>query len=311
MTDAILYREALNQGMQALKHSLSALIEKLPAGVPVVYIDYPLHLNVGDLLINLGLERLLQAHGRPILYRFNVKNFHKFSHLIKQEHTLLLHGGGNFGDIWHTHENLRQEIVGKFTKNKIVLFPQTAHFNDMAKVEQYAKVYRAHPDFFMFLRDQRSYDFVKDQFKIPCALAPDTAHFLWQNNDFIPDDAGKGEMVFIRRDVEASTANQQAGSVDWDDLISKYDYGMFKLIEIAIRKNRLKLFQPILQKIWYAYRNYVVHKSVRYFNRFDHIHTDRLHAIILGSLLGKRLTMKDNNYGKLSTYCNNWMLWIT
>src|SRR3546814_2731082 len=61
--------------MLSLKARLQALRELVPLDRPVVYLDYPVHLNIGDLLINLGTEAWFGSAGYEIACRASVFDF--------------------------------------------------------------------------------------------------------------------------------------------------------------------------------------------------------------------------------------------
>lgn len=302
------FQDKLSQAMEGLKEKLSVLIDELPAGAPVVYFDQPLHLNVGDLLINLGLERLLAEHGRFIEHRFSVKDYARNLHHVRDNHVIVLHGGGNLGDLWPNHEKLRQDVVKRFPRNKILVFPQTVHFRDPSKIDDYAAVYRAHPNCKIFLRDHASLALVGQKFRVPCALAPDTAHQLWRNPDmFTPGFDGHGTLTFMRLDREAQDATDRAHSLDWPALITPLTYALAGAWIYTLRFNPSPSLQPALMRGWGQHRDRIIRHSANVFRQYARVRTDRLHALILGCLLGKPVVMKDNNYGKLSSYCDAWM----
>src|SRR5579859_3384556 len=83
------YRTSLDK----LKHRLSILLEVLPPDRPLVYLDYPVHLNFGDLLIMRGTERFCAEHRRRVLARFAHMNFvDRAASRISTATILVLHG---------------------------------------------------------------------------------------------------------------------------------------------------------------------------------------------------------------------------
>ena len=46
--------------------------------------------------------------------------------------TILLHGGGNFGDLWPIYQRFREHVIAAFPDHRIVQLPQTVHFRDAA-----------------------------------------------------------------------------------------------------------------------------------------------------------------------------------
>ena len=65
--------------------------------------------------------------------------------------------------------------------------------------------------------------------------------------------------------------------------------------------------QAMLMTSWRPQRDRVIAGATAHFQAKARIRADRLHAVILGCLLGKDVAMDDNSYGKLSSYFDTWM----
>jgi pyruvyl transferase EpsO len=59
--------------------------------------------------------------------------------------------------------------------------------------------------------------------------------------------------------------------------------------------------------LWKIYRDDLVNRAVKSFQPYETIDTDRLHGMILGSLMGKQVVFGDGNYGKLHRYAKAWL----
>src|SRR5262245_47802474 len=105
--------------MAALGERHDALADIVPPGAPGIYFDVPVHHNVGDLLIYAGTEALLARFGWRVTHRFSVFDYSHFLDAVTDEHVLLLHGGGNMGDLWPEHEPMRQDLLRRF-RNRTV-----------------------------------------------------------------------------------------------------------------------------------------------------------------------------------------------
>ncbi|WP_427309691.1 polysaccharide pyruvyl transferase family protein [Cupriavidus sp. H39] len=292
--------------MDRLKQKLGEISDYIPADQPIAYLDLPIHLNVGDLLINAGTEQFLHDYRLPVDIRLSVKNYKRFLHRITPQHTILLHGGGNFGDIWPAHEGMREHLLKKFRTNRIVMLPQTVHFRDEKNIDRSLEKYRGLENCTIFVRDDVSRQFLTRHLGRPVLLSPDMAHQLWKcNSAWSMRSLGTSEMRFLRRDRE-STGAALAGSVDWDDLISPRRRlsaaPAYALIKYSID---FKLQQAALA-LWYKQRDAIIGFARSRFLEYETITTNRLHAMILAKLLGKRVSMLDNSYGKLSSYAGAW-----
>ena len=93
----------------------------------VALFDFPKHDNVGDLAIWWGEVHFLQAVlGKKIVAVENCMAQDLPS--LDRSIPILLHGGGNLGDIWPDHERFRRRVIATYPENRIVILPQTLHF---------------------------------------------------------------------------------------------------------------------------------------------------------------------------------------
>ena len=156
----------MNEILLARKAELKQIAELIIDKQDVVYFDYPLHLNVGDLLIYAGTEQFFKDYDirirlRRSLQAFDIDEAKKY---ITPNTTILCHGGGNFGDLYPSIQKMREDIVQYFPQNRIILLPQTAHFSNEAAMLRSAKIFSAHPDLHLFARDIKTFDLMKAYF---------------------------------------------------------------------------------------------------------------------------------------------------
>ncbi|WP_090966090.1 polysaccharide pyruvyl transferase family protein [Aureimonas phyllosphaerae] len=310
--------------MEATKTKLLDIKAVCSPDVPVVYLDYPVYDNIGDLLIHQGGEAFLRENGYNTLGQFSI---HEFARRVdkKQPHlalkpsikalddlvsrhrpTIIMQGGGNFGDIWPEFQQFREMIVSRYPDSKIVIFPQSIHFHDAAQQKRAASLFGAHKNLHIFVRDAASLDFVRDECGLPTALMPDMAHQLWGRLNTGEPGKAQGVLVQERRDKESRNEGSNEGGFDWDELFSSRDRFMIK----ALRKWQI-IDNPLRQvvpnySLWRPYRDSLVSRATERFRPYAEIYTDRLHGMILGALLGKTVRYTDGNYGKLHRYANLW-----
>ncbi len=293
--------------MAALSDRLDAVADAVPREAPIIYFDVPVHFNIGDLLILAGTETWLKRHGRRVTHRFSVRDYRRFLQSVTEDHVLLFHGGGNMGDLWREHEALRQDVLRRFPRNKAVLLPQTVHFRNAQAAKACGAAYREHADCTVFVRDDTSRRLVEEQMGVACTVAPDMAHVLWHSGALIPQGkGGEGELCIRRTDQEASPGQPFEG-IDWHDTLTLNDRILFRLLSRAMHLNRSGAFQRSLMNAWSLLRGQAVARATTLLDRHASILSDRLHAAILGCLLGKEVTIVDNSYGKLSSYFDTWM----
>ena len=101
---------------QILAETLQSVV---PAGEPCALLGFPDHPNVGDSAIWLGERALLSRLKVPIIYTCNTRSYSEGRLRSRiRKGTILIHGGGNLGDLWPDHEKLREEVIRAFPHNR-------------------------------------------------------------------------------------------------------------------------------------------------------------------------------------------------
>src|SRR5262249_9874584 len=160
---------------------------------------------------------------------FFKESVRRLDDLVKTGATIVLQGGGNFGDLYRDHQMFRELLIARYPSAPIVILPQSVHFDDPANRAAAARLFAAHPQLYFFARDRASLDFARNGCGCPAAMMPDMAHALWGD---LPRHRGGADcpLNFRRRDKEAVGASAYAGETfDWDDLVSALDRGMIRL----------------------------------------------------------------------------------
>lgn len=294
--------------MLALGARTNAISAAIPKGATIAFVDYPLHINVGDLLIFLGAMDFFEANGNGISATSSVFDTGKHAlEAMEAADIIVCHGGGNFGDIYPRHQALRETIVKAFPHKPIVVMPQSISFGSKVALKESAATFRRHPDVTLYVRDEPSFEIARNYFSEKVRLMPDMAHRL--HDRFTPwrGRTGKDGEPFslIRRDVEA-TSDPTEG-VDWRDMVGFTD---------KIRIGRHRLLAQLRgglnghdAKAVTAYRSTTQELVDAIADRLAPSgtwKTNRLHGAIFGRLMGKDVTLMDNSYGKNSRYFRQW-----
>ena len=129
-----------------------------------------------------------------------------FEKYIRRDDIIFLHGGGNLGNLWVNEEQLRRKLIEKFPDNKIVIFPQsvcfTADDNGRRELELSAKIYNAHDDLHLMLRDENSFNLAQKIFPdVNKYLMPDAATSLHGILDDVKAER-EGVLFILRSDKE-------------------------------------------------------------------------------------------------------------
>ncbi|MCK3658981.1 polysaccharide pyruvyl transferase [Pasteurellaceae bacterium Pebbles2] len=312
----------MNDVLISLKQKLQQIESLIIDKNDVVYFDYPLHLNVGDLLIYAGTEQFFKDYQINIRLRrawqaFNINEAKKY---IKPNTTILCHGGGNFGNLYPAIQKMREDIVQTFPNNRVILLPQTAHFSDEQAMLKSAKLFSMHPDLHLFSRDIKTFELMHAHFSKNTYLSPDMAHQLYgilPQKDLSEQSAVKKVLYFLRKDIEKSHIESEIQSglsnqdsvKDWGDILlakdMKFELWLSRLSKVANILN-LAFVKNKINDIWYEYSLNVIKRCQDVFMSYDEIITSRLHGHIFSCLLGLPNQVCDNSYGKNSGYYQQW-----
>jgi len=275
----------------------------------MVFLDYPLHGNIGDLLIWKGTEVFFKRHKKRILGQYSIHNTGTGAErLIDKCPTICCHGGGNLGDLWANHQKYREDIIKRYPNKRIVILPQSVHFDSLGALSEACTVFKGHPDLHIFLRDKKSYAILADKSVVNLRLCPDMAHALWGTIS-AQNPVISHPLYLMRRDKEKVGYIDAANPFDWEEILHHPP-----LMRRALRINQklhamdMKAGNTLPARFaWNMAVNRMIAKAIRLFGAHQEIITDRLHAVILSALLQRKVTAYDNSYGKISSYIEAWM----
>lgn len=284
------------------------LIDKmrpLLEGKNVVFFDVPVHGNVGDSLIFLGTIEMLNILNINLIDCISAYEMRRMRNANYPEDTVFIfQGGGNFGDIYMIHQQMRIEAIDRFPNNKIVVFPQSIHYSDLKKLEADTELMKKHVDLHLFVRDEYSYSELLNRGLKNVYLTPDIASVLVDKTNKTNSQEFE-RLMFKRKDVEA-TGSVEQNSIDWIDIVPK---GKAKALKLGVKLIKLnnKIQLPKLTMFFVLWIHGSLYKTaVDYFSKYKIVQTDRLHGMILSQLIGLKTEALDNSYGKLIRYSKKW-----
>jgi pyruvyl transferase EpsO len=296
--------------MTGLKSSLYELTKTIKHK-KIIYIDYPMHHNIGDLLIYLGAMQLLKESGVEVLAQFTAANtsIDKVQKIIatnNQEVSLVFHGGGNFGDIYTAHQDCRLLLIEHFPQINTVVFPQTIFYENQTKKNSDINIFRKHADLTIAVRDIKS-ESIALEFCDSVYLFPDTAHMLWPSYFKGKDDQTKstGKLKLNRWDCEGDNQSNK-DNFDWALIIKKSDNYFKAILNRISARNKFLIIDKLIAYLWLQHCKNICQRAADYFEQYDEIETNRLHGHILSCLLSKKNIVLDNSYGKNFTYLQQW-----
>ncbi|MGQ0286140.1 polysaccharide pyruvyl transferase family protein [Pasteurellaceae bacterium 22721_9_1] len=310
----------MNPILVELKQKLQKIEQLIVDKNDVLYFDYPLHLNVGDLLIYAGTEQFFKDYQinvrlRRALQAFDIEEAKKY---VTEKTTILCHGGGNFGDLYPSIQKMREDLVQAFPNNRIILMPQTAHFSHSQAMLASAAIFSQHKDLHLFARDTKTFALMQANFSVNTYLSPDMAHQLYgilpQKN--VQQKTGK-ILYFLRKDIEKSHIESEVQAKlssnddvkDWEDILLpsdlKFELWCSRFSKLA-NKFKLPFVKNKVNDLWYQHALKVIQRSQDIFLNYDEVVTSRLHGHIFSCLLGLPNQVCDNSYGKNTGYYHQW-----
>lgn len=300
--------------MLRLKHSLEVILTVIPKGSRIALLDEPVHRNIGDHLIHLGIERFFREHDMEIIARAHTFSYRRpwLGRRISRDTVIACNGGGHLGDLYPGHQQLRERVVTDFPGHRVVVLPQSMYFKDNRPMRQAAALFGQHPDFHLFLRDRDSMQQAEAMGLGKLYLAPDMAHALYPIDISNRAAAAQGKVLYLlRRDME-DTAAPEASTIDespcdWPDLVRHRD-----TLVLATLAAGFALFQGIgppqlLNALLDQRRAILVERGIELLARYDEIVTSRLHGALLGLLLGRKVQLLASLTGKSHAYYRTWL----
>lgn len=295
-----------------LKRELTAITALVPPGSRVALLDEPVHRNIGDHLIHLGIERFVQDHKMSIVARANTYNYHRgwFNRHIDGDTVILCCGGGHLGDLYPHHQQLREQAITDFPGHRVVILPQSVYFRNPAAERQASAIFRAHPDFHLFVRDRESLARADRMGVGNLYLVPDMAHALYPL-DAVFSPACNKTLWLLRKDLEATSALPPEDGLDdvsdWPDIVTLGDTLALGAMAAIFRLFRAVGPSKPVESLLDRKRAELVNKGIEWLNGYDRIYSTRLHGALLGLLLGKRVRLLASMTGKSSAYYHTWL----
>jgi pyruvyl transferase EpsO len=292
------------------RDSLDVLRALLPPGTPVALVDFPLHRNAGDSLIYLGERAYLRALGVQVRYQTTVGRYRADDlAVLHPDGPILMHGGGNFGDRWDVHQHFRERVIADFPDRAVIQLPQSIEMG-AGTASRVRAAYLAHPELTVLLRDSQSLQRAQELLPgVNLTHCPDLAYgYTAKTRRRRP----RVDVVLLRRNDSESTGAQllphdgpwSQQTVDWNySSLDKLAWTLAKVPGSAARRVPATLplfYRSFVDPAYTVAARTLVRAAERTLLHGHVVVTDRLHAAVLATLLGRPVVAHDNANGKLS-----------
>ncbi len=238
----------------------------------------PEHNNIGDHAIAYAqlqlIKNSLNDYEIIIVPECHIKNhLNTLKKQVKLGDVICLIGGGNLGNEYLYIEKERRITIKTFSKNSIIIFPQTVYFSKdktgNKELEISKKIYSKHKKLTIYAREEWSYNFLKKHFyKNEIRFCPDVVLSLSCNFNFKRENA----LMCLRSDVESILNIDDFNNIK-SILLNNYKYvditdmGYFKCLGSNEREK-------------------VLTNKLEQFSQYNLIITDRLHGMIFSIITG-------------------------
>lgn len=286
--------------IDTLENTTRQALETHHRGVTELHFtDFPDHANIGDAAISLGILKFWDEHNISVR---SVSSFHTArASLFRSKLPVALQGGGNFGGLYPVHSEFRYKMAEALPEDTLLIQEsQSVHWATTADRDEFLFRMAPRRQLRIAVRDNESYENVAGQVD-SVALIPDSVHVLGRIDAPSPIQS---EIRLVRRDKEAS--GSLGNGVDWPS----DPRGLRTSAWLSHRTKEvpaLRQLYPQHPDYWRRRAEYRFQAGVKLLSKGETITTDRLHAMLIGLQMGRRVRVIDNSIGKLRKYYDTWL----
>ena len=261
-----------------------------------VCISTPCYGNVGDHTIELAEQEILCECGftNRILdvssYEYSIVN-KLLPKLINTNDVIVIDGGGNFGDTWEGTLEQIIDIVKTYSKNRIIIFPESWYFSRIKGnplLQKVSEVFSYRDNLIIYARDKWSYKKMKENIKgTEIRYSLDSVFF----KKYSPKSKKENNIIgiCIREDKES------IGHVCLNDLIDD-----IKIVKKSCNSQIIK--NDIYSHVEKKERINFFKDTIEKYERSDLIITDRFHGFVFSILSHTPCIIFDNKTGKIGHF---------
>jgi pyruvyl transferase EpsO len=301
--DALLIRQ--------LAEKVETELRRLDDGQQYALVDFPDYSNVGDSLLWLGARRALErTTGRAPAYvcsqfSYNAQDLAR----AVPAGTIYIQGGGNFGDLYPTHQLFREELMKRFPQLHIVQLPQSVDFREASALERTRSAIGTHGNVTLMTRDPVSFARAQELGARALHLTPDIAFCFGATARIRSPNVQR--LALSRHDEERTNdrrifTQSISEHFDWVDFDAS-DSIVSILMHVS---KRPKFWRSLPARVHTSVFDLTAARRVRYgfsnLSRGRVVATDRLHGHIMCVLAGIPHEVADTSFGKIRPFVDAW-----
>lgn len=239
----------------------------------------PYHGNIGDSAIYCAERKFIEDNFKD--YEFHhiseqglFRCIDKVAKYYNKEDVIFMHGGGNMGNVYLWHEEIRRQAIKVFKDNKIIIFPQTIHFENNEDAIKEAKktkdIYNSHKNLTVIAREEESFGIMKEYFpNNNIILTPDIVTYLDKTE---PKRTRNGSLLVMRDDKEINM--NQSGMEKIRNVVEK-NYSNIIYTDTHLRYDKAEIYHQRLETL---------ENKLDEFRKAEIVITDRLHGMIFSAI---------------------------
>lgn len=268
----------------------------------LLLIGEPLHGNIGDAAIALAEYKFLnECVNKEILAipADYIGNHTKaFKLIIKENMPVLFHGGGFIGTLWPLQARDLSRFLKYFSKNRIIVLPQTVFFSNDSKGEQARKEmyndFLACPNLTICVREKYSYELMKNYFKgVHSILIPDMVPYLTIDKfkDLQLSQNKSGILCCLRSDREKEVNEEFINNI-------------IKRLKDKLSTDIVDYTDTVIScGITEKMREKIVGDKIKQMSNYQCVITDRLHGMVFAAIAETPcIAVACNNYKVKGVY---------
>jgi pyruvyl transferase EpsO len=271
---------------------------------PCALVGFPNHDNVGDSAIWCGTLAVLDELGVAVVYVCDAASYSSEALAAAlPDGVILLAGGGNFGDLWPTEQDVRERVLADFPDRRVVQLPQSLHFEDRRALDRARSIVDRHGELILFWRERQSLELAQESFAAPHFLCPDLAFAL--DRPALRRQPEWDILWLMRDDKESCNypfpeCRPPDARLDWPQALAAGSLWSAAHLEAPPASTGA---DPSLYAALAAAR---LEQGCRFLANARVVVTDRLHGHVLALLLGLPHVLMDNSYGKVRSFHETW-----
>ena len=256
----------------------------------IILTGTPEYNNVGDSLLTMAILKMYSdLLGGCKIIELTIGEYYRYKKQIKRctlRHDVFTYQpGGNMGNVWQIEENCRRDVIESFPKNKIILLPQTIHYeenkNGQAELKKSKEIYSAHKNLTVAARERISYELMKKYYpNNKIILTPDAALYL---DAYHSEKERNGALLCLRHDSEKHITAEDEKKIE----------------KAAGSKGYTRIDMYSAENPNKQNRDRIVKEKLEEFAGAELVITDRLHGMISCALTETPCVVMSNNNHKV------------